>query len=231
MAFRSAIQPKLTREESALLDICDRLEPRIATALKESSAVIMEALATSMHMDDGQTQALKDHCWDCTNSKHELIRTARVLEGEFGYLAHALAECVTWEEMLEDDEFQHLRLRWNFFRLRKEDEEQVVRTVLPVARETADRLALAWEEQVDRALTSYSEGKPDLYQNIRLLARMGAAKHVLEHLRHELLGRNSSNEREPHPHSHCAASILKTGQVHPFSRDFHEGMGYKPGGR
>ena len=78
---------------------------------------------------------------------------------------------------------------------------------------------------------TYCEGKPELYQNIRGLARIGATKHVLEHLRHELLGRNSSSEREPHPHSHCAAGILETGQVHPFPRDFEEGTGYKQGGR
>ena len=27
------------------------------------------------------------------------------------------------------------------------------------------------------------------------------------------------------------AGMLETGQVHPFSRDFEKGMGYKPGGR
>ena len=136
-----------------------------------------------------------------------------------------------WEEMLEDQGFQHLRLRWSFFSVRKEDEGQVFGTVLPVARQTADRIALAWEEEADRALMSYCEGKLELCQDIRLLARMGARKHVLEHLRHEPLGRNSSSEREPHPHSHCAASIQETGRVHPFPRDFEEGMGYKPGGR
>ena len=155
----------------------------------------------------------------------------RVLESELGYLTYAMYEFATWEEMLEDQGFQHLRLGWSFLSVRKEDEGQVLGTVLPVARETADRVALAWEEEADRALTSYCEGKPELYQDIRRLARMGATKHVLEHLRHEVLGRNSSSEQEPHPHSSCAASILEAGQVHPFPRDFEEGMGYKPGRR
>ena len=80
-------------------------------------------------------------------------------------------------------------------------------------------------------MTSYCEGKPEFCQDVRRLVRLGATKHVLEHLRLELLGRNSSSEREPHPHSYCAASILETGQVYPFPRDFGEGMGYKPGER
>ena len=231
IAFRDAIQPLLTQQESALLDICERLEPPITTALEEASADMMEAWARSMGMDGEQTRALKEHTKDCFNTRHEMARTSRVLESEFGYLTYAMYEFVTWEEMLEDQGFQHLRLGWSFLSVRKEDEEQVLDTVLPVAQRTADRVALAWEEEADRALTSYCEGKPELYQELRRRARMGATKHVLEHLRHDLLGRNSSSEQEPHPHSSCAASILDTGQVHPFPRDFEERMGYKPGGR
>ena len=229
--FRAAIQPLLTRQQSALLDICDRLEPRITAALEEASADMMEALARSMGMDGDQTRALKEHTNDCFNTRHELARTSRLLEAEFGYMTYATCEFATWEEMLEDQGFQHLRLGWSFFSVRKEDEGQVLGIALPVAQRTADRMALAWEEETGRALTSYCEGKPELYQDLRCLARIGATKHMLEHLRHDLLGRNSSSEREPHPHSHCAASILKTCQVHPFPRDFEEGMGYRPGGR
>ena len=36
-AFRAAIQPLLTMEESELLDVCDRLQPEITTALEEAS--------------------------------------------------------------------------------------------------------------------------------------------------------------------------------------------------
>ena len=42
---------------------------------------------------------------------------------------------------------------------------------------------------------------------------------------HEILGRNSFVEQEPHPHSGCAASIVETGRVQPFPREFEEGMG------
>ena len=49
--FSAVVQPLLTQQESVLLDICERLEPRITTALEEASAHMMEALARSTSMD------------------------------------------------------------------------------------------------------------------------------------------------------------------------------------
>ena len=74
----------------------------------------------------------------------------------------------------------------------------------------------------------YLESKPELRQDIGQLAKALAIKGGLEHLRYELLGRNSLSERQPHPHSYCAASIVETGQVQPFPREFEEGQGYVP---
>ena len=66
----------------------------------------------------------------------------------------------------------------------------------------------------------YPESKAELRQDIGQLAKAFAIKGVLEHLRYELLGRNSFSEQQPHPHSSCAASIVETGQVQPFPREF-----------
>ena len=131
---------------------------------------MMEAWTRSMGMDDDQTRALKGHTKDCFNTRHEMARTSRVL---FGYLTYAMYQFATWEEMLEDQGFQHLRLRWSIFSVRKEDEGQVLATALLVARKTADRIALAWEEEADRKLTSYCEGKPELCQDVRRLVTHG----------------------------------------------------------
>ena len=51
MAFRDAIEPLLTKVESVLLFICDLLHPRIAAALEEASADIMETLAKSLGLE------------------------------------------------------------------------------------------------------------------------------------------------------------------------------------
>ena len=49
IVFRDVIHLLLTEELSALLDICDRLEPWITTALEEASTDMMEAWARSGH--------------------------------------------------------------------------------------------------------------------------------------------------------------------------------------
>ena len=130
--------------------------------------------------------------------------------------------------MLDDQGFQQVMFRWSSVSLRDEDEEDVFRTVLPAADETAERVALAWETEADGLMRPYLENKPGLHGNIRFLARMLAKKHIFELLRYELLGRNSSTEERPHPHSGCAASIRETGRVEPFPNDFEEGKGYRP---
>ncbi len=228
--FRAAIQPLLTREESELLDICDRLQPLITAALEEASADMVGTWTRAAGLNDEQARTLREHHKDCTNTSAELTRTSRTLEGELGYLLYAMAEFSTREELVEDQVFRQIMYRWNLARMREEDEGHIQRTVLPTAKETADRMALAWERESDELTRQYLESKPGLHQDIRLLARMLPMKQVLEHLRYELFGRNSSSEQTPHPHNDCAASIVETGRVEPFPIDFEEGMGYRPRG-
>ena len=57
--FRASIQPLLNEEESALLDISDRLEPQITNALEDASADMGELWARAMGMNDNQTRDLK----------------------------------------------------------------------------------------------------------------------------------------------------------------------------
>ena len=57
-AFRDAIEPRLTREESELLSACDRLHHRITTALEEASVDMMEVWARAAGLNDEQTRSL-----------------------------------------------------------------------------------------------------------------------------------------------------------------------------
>ncbi len=231
IVFRGAVQPLLTSEESDLLDICDRLQPEITTALEDASAETMDACAMAMGLSDKQAKALRTHYRACTNTRVELNDTSRGLEGELGYLLHAIGNFCTREDMLEDEMFRQLNRRWSLFRLRKQDEEQVRRIILPVAAGASRDVVQAWEREGDQLTRPYLGSKPDFCRDIKRMARTAATKRILEHLRYELLGRNSYVEQEPHPHADCAASIVETGRVEPFSAPFEEGMGYRSGER
>ena len=227
--FRDVLDPLLTREESEILDICDRLEPRITDALYNASAAMMEALAGKLGMINEQVLALRVHIRGCPNSTSELTRKSRTIESDFAYLLYALGQFQEWAEMLDDQGFQQVMMRWDTVMVMEEDEEDIFRSVLPAADETAERMALAWETEAGGLMRPYLENKPGFHEDIRFLARLLAKKHIFEHLRYELLGRNSSTEQRPHPHSGCAISIRETGQVEHFTSEFEKGMGYRLG--
>ena len=226
--LRAAVQPLLTKEESQVLDICDRLAPQIVAALEEASEDMMEALARTVGLDDDQVQTLKEHYGDCHQSHTELYSASRSLEGGLGYLLYAIAEFSSVEEMLEDREFRQIMLRLRFVRMRKEDEEQVKWAILPAIIQPANRIVQDWASEADELLRPFLGSKPNLYQVIIRLARALTMKRAMEHLRFELLGRNSFGEQEPHPHTHCLASVRETGRVKPFRSEFEEGLGYSP---
>ena len=224
--FREAVDPLLTREESDILDICDRMEPQVTGALHDASSDMMDALAREQGRGEEQTRALREHLKDCCNTKENLNSTARTIESDLAYLLYALGRFQDREEILKDPGFEMVMLRWDCVSLRDEDEEDFFQTVLPSADETAERVALAWEREADGLMRPYLETKPELHQGVGFLARLLAKKHIFELLRYELLGRNSSSEQRPHPHSGCLASIRETGRVEPFPMDFEEGKGY-----
>ena len=226
--LRAAVQPLLTKEESQVLDICDRLAPQITTALEEASADMMGELARTAGLDDDQVQTLKEHYGDCPHSHSELYSASRSLEGELGYLLYAIAEFSSVEEMVKDRQFQQFMFRMSFVGMRKEDEDQIVRIILPAADKTANRIVQDWASEAGELLRPFSQTNQNLYRVIYRLARALTMKRALEHLRFELLGRNSFGEQEPHPHAHCLANVREAGHVKPFRSEFEGGLGYRP---
>ena len=122
-AFRDALGPLLTREESDILDICDRRVPRIAAALLEASGEMMEVWATEMGMTESQGLALREHVGECLNLSSELTRTSRTIESDFAYLLYALVQFQDREEMGRDPGLEMVMLRWDNLRLRKTGRE------------------------------------------------------------------------------------------------------------
>ena len=88
---------------------------------------------------------------------------------------------------------------------------------------------MAWQKEATKLAGPLRESKAELYKGAECLASMLVYKEIVEHLRYEFLGRNSSRKCYPHPHSDCVASIVETGQVDSFPEgEFEEGKGYTP---
>ena len=194
-AFHAAIQPVLAREELALLDSCDVLEPLITATLIDASAAMMDTLATQRGLDTEQSLALREHVSDCDNTKSDLIGSSRHLERQLGYGLHAVVAFASLEEMLEDQQLQLMRIVFARAGGREEDREPIRESVLPLATEMADRLVVAWQKEATKLAGPLRESKAELYEGAEYLMSMLAYKEIVEHLRHELLGRNSSRMR------------------------------------
>ena len=226
--FRDAVRPHLTSQESRLLDICNRLAPQISASLQEASADIVAAWAESVGLNKVQMQILREHHKDCVNAKADLARACRDLEGQLGYMLYAFTTFDSLQEMLEEQVFQSILLFGRIVRVRTEDKEQVLETILPAAEKVADWITLEWEREGDELLRPYVDSSRESYEGIRFLVEMLVKTHALEHLRYEFFARNSFREQIPHPHHDCAASIVETGQVRQCLTEFEEGKGYIP---
>ena len=187
---------------------------------------MMEVLANEMGMDENQTSALREHIWECPNSTSMLTGESRTIESDFAYLLYALGKFKNREEMLDDQGFQQVMMRWSMVRVKPEDKEHLIGTVLPIADKAAEELELARRKEAETLMRPYLETRLGLYEDLGFLARMVARKHTFEYLRYEFLGRNSYTDQWPHPHSGCVASIRDTGRVEPFPKDFEEGNWY-----
>ena len=143
-------QPLLTREESELLDICDRLEPLITEALEEASGDMMRVWAKSLGLNDEQAEILREHEKDCPNTRSELARASRAIESHVGYLLYANFSFRTRQEMVEDPSFQQIMYSLSLARVRKEDEERIRLTIMPAVEETVERIMLGWDSETNR---------------------------------------------------------------------------------
>ena len=226
--FRAGIEPQLNRVEIAILEVCDRLEPQISAAFEEASVVMMGALARKLGMDDDKARILEGHGKKC--SIDEMVKGSRVLERDLAYLLHALAEVGTRDEMLKDKMAQLIVSRWSTVRSWKgKDDTNTLESIVVAAAGIASRLAETWAKEANDLLGAQVEAKRGFYDDVWWFAEMLARKDIFEHMRFELLGRNTWTDEWPHPHDGCADGIMRTGQVETCpQRMFEVGKGYLP---
>ena len=225
--FRQAIQPLLTREESEVLDVCDRLEPQITAILEAASIKTMETWSRPAGLNSEQTKTLLDHYLECSNSRTEMVQATRNLERIIGYFTYVLATFESADEFIEDPGFEQIKFHLRSMRVREEDKEPTM-NLFPIATEAADELMEKINQETAKLRDKQPKEETDLTQFVENIMWITIVKLTIEHLRYELTGRNNSTEAFPHPHQYCLNEIIRTGKLRPFPEDFEEGTGYHP---
>ena len=226
--FRAAVEPILTPEESAILDICDRMEPSIAKALTEASTTMNFKWAQEIGLREQHLQTFYNHLNDCPNTHSETTQAAAVAEQDLAYALYAVSAFETEEDMREDEQFQHVIHRLLTFRYRDTDQADLSRIIAPIAEDIAQALMSNLQKEAEQFLKPYEESKPDLLGTVFYMAHMMVKKQAVEVSRYAFFGRNTSSESTPHPHASCAETIQRTGTLKSFHHHFTEGKGYNP---
>ena len=227
-AFRQAIQPLLTREESDVLDVCDRLEPQITAILEAAAIRTMETWSRPAELNGEQTKILLDHYLECPNSRTQMVQATRNLERMIGYLTYVLTTFKSVDELIEDPELNQIWLHLGSMRIREQDKEPTEKNLLPIAMEATDELMEKINQETAKLRDKQPKEETDLTQFVENFMGITILKLTIEHLRYELTGRNSNTEAFPHPHQYCLNEIIRTGKLRPFPEDFEEGTGYHP---
>ena len=222
--FRNALQESLTRRESDILDICNRLEPRIREILQEACADMLEEATKPLEFSDDQIRELRNHVPECTNTKSEFKTHRGTIEALLGYHLYAMTEYKTPKDLEENQAFKlfAMRLKHVGFRMTEGQYDRIE----PVMRKASGKLLDALEREGRKLIEEiYGTEPTEIYHQIRWVTNLITNMEVLELLRYHLTGRNSSTSTFPHPHEHCINSILKTGKVEPFPKSMEEGEG------
>ena len=221
-AFRGKIQPWLSQEESDILDLCDRIEPKLRDILQRGSKDVLKILSRHLKLNADQEAEFMDHSPECLNSIQNFRRHVHVLERESGYFLHEMRHGMTMREMLEKRPYW---LESPRVRIREKDRDWVAR-LAPLVGRAIDELYEMVKEEYQSVLGAEVPGNEEVWR----LLRVHAEDIILDHMRYELTGRNNSEEVWPHPHQYCVNSIFETGNANPPGSTFQEeGQGLRPG--
>ena len=218
--FRETIQPWLSQEESDILDLCDRAEPKLREILQKASADVLQILSRELELNEDQEVEFKAHLQECLNTRQNFRKHAHILEREIGYFLYEMRQDRTLRETLEKRPYW-MRLRR--VRIRENDRDRVA-GLIPLVEQAGNEVY----EMISGESDSILGREYPAQEEVRALLRAQTEDIILDHLRYELTGRNSSEEIWPHPHSRCLENILMNGQAWQGFTLQEEGQGLRP---
>ena len=220
--FREKIQPSLSQDESDILDLCNRIEPKLRNILQEGSKDVLKILSRHLELNSDQEAEFMAHSQECLNARQNFRRHVHVLEREIGYFLYEMRQGMTMREMLEKRPY---RLHLPHVRIKENDRDWVA-GLMPLVEQAGNELYEVVRGEYQNVPEAEVPGQAEVWA----LLRASAEDIILDHLRYELTGRNNSGETWPHPHQYCLNSIFETGSADPPGSTFQEeGQGLQPG--
>ena len=229
-AFGEAIDGNLTDRMRMSIRICEEIKPEIQRSVKDAAVLAMGLLASRVELvDPNHVRALSDHVEAC--SAQELARHASLVERTLGGATYAAVNNYSEGEVIEQMWFQAVRHSWNRPEVAPiEDVLQVVNPTFPALRKINARLVNLWNSLIDQVSGGrIIPAELATAQPIFVVADVEVAWQLMEQLRFDLTGANSSHSHRPHPHADCIRTIRATGNWEPLdpSSPFEPGYGYK----
>ena len=135
------------------------------------------------------------------------------------YTLHAMTQYHSMKEMEDDKAFQILPSPYRMFdgpwRMTESDTKQAERIKNLIQTTCENMITETQKAAQDFTNNLYGFCKPEIHHKIWEIGSIFIRAEVVEHLRYEFTGRNSSIQSEP-PHLSCVQSIFETGRANPF---------------
>ena len=215
--FRKLLQPLLTNQESLILDSCDVFAPKAKQIILDGTKDALELCVKGAELTPLQIETIRAHCDECLNSRNQDY--ARGLEMTLAHTLHAMTQYNTMEELTEGPAFRRFSSPYEMFegpwRMTKWDVEQTEK-LTDIIQTTCEKMITAAHQAAQEFTNSlYDPQKPNIHQQIWEISSIFIQVQVIEHMRYEFTGRNSSEQMSPAPHADCIQNILETDKANP----------------
>ena len=189
--FRESLQPLLTPFESDVLDVCDRMEPVIRTAVDQARK---NALATTTETDgwtDARIESLQEHVSSCVNVTFEERQTCRMIEGALGFALYALRG--TLRSLEDSAAFKYGILPFIVRSIHSIEERHG--TLFDEVRRATESIIDTWSSEIREARERHTANDEEIVSHVFEVARLYVMTSVLEQLKLDCFSSNISTSR------------------------------------
>ena len=221
--IRQTIEKTTSKQEMNIIDICDRVNPKMTEILREGAADVLEEATKPLELSTDQVRELREHLRFCWGNSSNTGRPTAGMEMIIGYALYAMTEFRTMNQLEKDNEFPRF-LHHALIAANKASESTFQKLEAP-ARDIQERLTEVVEEEGKEFIqAAYPDGRNEICERIMYATAFILINYAFDMLRYHLEGKNNSGSTWPHPHQYCIDNLLQTGKIEPHTWSRREGI-------